>query len=163
MARASIFDGHSSPWKMHEDPTSGRPYYVNRATNETTWDRPADYVDPASTLALSLPVASTADGFSAFDEGVGLVSPASGNDAYISVASQSLGFGEHLMPLSVHDAVGGDALVVHWHNFRNKCGPLCPGCHACAVLCLILACLSPSAPFLQGHVFHHHAGAGSPV
>jgi len=33
--------GSSGEWAEKVDPRSGRPYYYNRATKETTWTKPA--------------------------------------------------------------------------------------------------------------------------
>lgn len=32
-----------NPWETVHDPETGRPYYVNRVTNVTSWDEPADF------------------------------------------------------------------------------------------------------------------------
>merc|ERR1711879_153370 len=34
-------------WEQHHDPASGRPYFRNVATNETTWTPPSAPVHPA--------------------------------------------------------------------------------------------------------------------
>merc|ERR1719478_749371 len=36
-----------NPWRAAKDPHSGRTYFFNTVTNETTWERPADYHPPA--------------------------------------------------------------------------------------------------------------------
>jgi hypothetical protein len=40
LAQQSLDD---SPWKEHEDAESGKRYYHNVDTNETTWEMPAEY------------------------------------------------------------------------------------------------------------------------
>lgn len=34
-------------WFEHEDPTTGRKYYANTATNETRWEYPEELGAPA--------------------------------------------------------------------------------------------------------------------
>ena len=38
----------SSPWRKYQSP-SGKSYYHNKRTNETTWERPATFVEPKTT------------------------------------------------------------------------------------------------------------------
>jgi len=39
---------NEAQWTQLIDPSSGNPYYVNSVTNETVWDQPEGWVDPAT-------------------------------------------------------------------------------------------------------------------
>lgn len=40
-------------WIAKEDPTTGKTYYYNKETRETTWKQPTDYVDPAASTVVA--------------------------------------------------------------------------------------------------------------
>ena len=41
-----------SNWQCHTDPGTGRPYYFNSATQESTWEKPAELVTPGAQSLL---------------------------------------------------------------------------------------------------------------
>jgi len=63
-------------WKELQDKTSGRLYYVNRETRETTWTKPAELGGGAAVGGASQPAAASASGW------VEKTDPASGRKYY---------------------------------------------------------------------------------
>merc|ERR1719373_754478 len=47
-------------WEQVTDPTSGKPYYCNRSTGETSWTPPAGAAAPAAAPAAAAAAASAA-------------------------------------------------------------------------------------------------------
>lgn len=49
-------------WTEHKDPTTGKTYYYNKLTKETTWTKPAPKLAATAPLAPGAPKAPAAPG-----------------------------------------------------------------------------------------------------